>query len=93
MPGLKIIFKCILISLSFAAPYLISEEQENSLQKFWNNIKYEGSSLLEQSYEFSTTLTKELADLLDFELSKLKSIKEEASKVDVRDKIDTIGSM
>lgn len=90
MPGLKIIFKCILISLSFASPYLISEEKENSLQKFWNNIKYEGSSLLEQSYEFSTTLTKELADLLDFELSKLKSIKEEASKVDVRDKIDTI---
>ncbi len=90
MLGLKFISKCILISLLFTAPYLISEEQDNSLQKFWNNIKLEGSSLLEQSYEFSTALTKELANLLDFELSKLKSLKSKTSEIDIRDKIDTI---
>jgi hypothetical protein len=90
MLGLKFVFKCILISLLFTSPFLFSKEQENTLQKFWNNIKLEGSSLLEQSYKFSATLTKELANLLDFELSKLNSLKDKTSEIDVRDKIDTI---
>ena len=90
MLGLKFVFKCILISLLFTSPFLFSKEQENSLQKFWNNIKLEGSSLLEQSYKFSATLTKELANLLDLELSKLNSLKDKTSEIDVRDKIDTI---
>ncbi len=90
MLGLKFVFKCVLISLLFTSPFLFSKEQENSLQKFWNNIKLEGSSLLEQSYKFSATLTKELAYLLDLELSKLNSLKDKTIEIDVRDKIDTI---
>ena len=74
----------------FSFSPIYADKNTLSLDNLWENLKSEGTTLIDRSVEFTTDLSKKINDTLDAELNSLKEYQNSASNINVRDKIDMI---
>jgi len=74
----------------FSFSPIYADKNTLSLDNLWENLKSEGTTLIDKSVEFTTDLSKKINDTLDAELNSLKEYQNSASNINVRDKIDMI---
>ena len=84
-----IIVSLLKAGIFFGTP-IYADKNTLSLDNLWENIKSEGTTLIDRSVEFTTDLSKKINETLDAELNSLKEYQNSASNINVRDKIDMI---
>ena len=87
----RIILSLVLIKsgLFFALP-INAEENWNTLDSLWGNVKSESKNLLNKSLDITSDFANELGKVIDGEIANLKELQVEPTQIDVRDKIDTV---
>lgn len=81
----------VAIFLFFTTP-LLSQDQdsETKLNSLWQALKSEGNEFLEKSVQITTEFIEDINTRIDTEINNLEETQIEPSRVDVRDKIDSI---
>ena len=79
----------LFITISFPN-FSLSENNENKINDLFNIIKKESTSLLNKSLETFSSITNQLSEIIESEIKFLEEKKENTTKVDIQDKIDSI---